>query len=83
MSITVEEWLAELDRLSQPSKDALTIKGWAQKLDKNRESTSLWIKKGLECGWMERSKVLIESLTGAKRRTVGFRLVEQKRIKQK
>ena len=74
-----EEWLAELAISTEPCDDALTAVGWSVRLGVPRRRAELWIRLGLERGWAERVTVILDTISGMKRRVAGFRVVGPRR----
>jgi len=68
-------WLATLNNKARPSKSALTVMQWSKRLGKCRDKTRMWIREGLENGWMEQAPMTIVEITGRQRVGVGFRVV--------
>ena len=75
--IKAADWMAALDRVEEPSPDAMSIRQWCERIGRHKDYTAAWIRSGLENGWMERANITIGLLTGGVRRGVGFRLTKK------
>lgn len=76
-TITEAEWRAELARLHAPSSDALPMVAWAKRIGRSREKTSVWIRAGLDAGYMERATIMVTDIAGHTKSMVGFRLIDK------
>jgi hypothetical protein len=50
--ITTDEWLAELQRISQRSDEGLTIEEWRQKLGRSESYVREHLKRARALGWL-------------------------------
>lgn len=62
--IALEEWLAELARLSNNSDEGLTSAEWAVEMGLSRDHALLRLKKAQEAGWLKSGSRRITALGG-------------------
>ena len=82
-SITVEEWLAELNRLAAGSSDngALTTREIAQRTGRSEPWVRRMLRAAIGAGRVESCKKMIVQISGIPRLTEAYRLVRQEQPK--
>jgi len=76
--IGVEEWLAELQRVSGRSDDGLTSAEGAEKMGLSVRTTLLKIKKAYDMGWVKVGKRKTMTLDGRPDYTPVYQVVNPK-----
>lgn len=79
VKITYEEWVTALDKINQPSKDAMLVQEWAKILGVSLATAREWIRTGLRAGWMKQAYVMRERLNGVCHKIVGYHILEKRK----
>lgn len=76
--IPMDEWLAELQRLSAKNDEGQTVKEWAASMGVCSTTARDRLKKAFDLGWVKRGSARREGLAGIPRPVAVYRVVKPK-----
>ncbi len=76
--IPMEEWLAELQRLSQKNDEGRTVGEWAEAMGVSSATARARLMKAHSLGWIKRGAARRECLSGIERPVSVYQIIKPK-----